>query len=88
MTVAQLAEKWLSTYVRPKLKPGPHSTTKGCSPSTSCPHWATSRSRPFERADVERCMSNGPDPRRANYTIALRALINIGIDLGLRPTGQ
>ena len=87
MTVAQLAEKWMADYVRPKLKPRTAFDYERLLAQHILPalgHLSVAR---IERDDVVRLhVDMARIPRRANYTIAtLRALINFGIDLGLRP---
>ena len=87
MTVSQLAEKWTADYVRPKLKPRTAFDYERLLAQHILPavgHLSVAR---IERDDVVRLhVDMARIPRRANYTIAtLRALINFGIDLGLRP---
>ena len=87
MTVGQLAEKWTHDYVRPKLKPRTAFDYERLLAQHILPavgHLSVAR---IERDDVVRLhVDMARIPRRANYTIAtLRALINFGIDLGLRP---
>jgi integrase len=87
MTVAELADKWLADYVRPKLKPRTvfdyeRLVIQHIKPGLG--HLSVAR---IERDDVVRLhVDMARIPRRANYTIAtVRALLNFAIDLGLRP---
>jgi integrase len=87
MTVAELADKWLADYVRPKLKPRTvldheRLIAKHIKPAVG--HLSVAR---IGRDDVVRLHVDMQHiPRRANYTVSVvRALLNFGIDLGLRP---
>jgi integrase len=87
MTVGQLAAKWMLDYVRPKLKPRTAFDYERLLAQHILPaigHLSVAR---IERDDVVRLhVDMARIPRRANYAIAtLRALINFGIDLSLRP---
>jgi integrase len=87
MTVGQLAAKWMLDYVQPKLKPRTAFDYERLLAQHILPavgHLSVAR---IERDDVVRLhVDMARIPRRANYAIAtLRALINFGIDLGLRP---
>jgi integrase len=87
MTISQLAEKWTHDYVQPKLKPRTAFDYERLLAQHILPavgHLSVAR---IERDDVVRLhVDMARIPRRANYAIAtLRALINFGIDLGLRP---
>ena len=87
MTIAQLGDKWLADYVRPKLKPRTvfdyeRILAQHIKPAIG--HLSVAR---ISRDDVVRLhVAMAKTPRRANYTITLvRALINFAIDLNLRP---
>ena len=87
MTVAELCDKWLTDYVRPKLKPRTvfdyeRLTAQHIKPALG--HLSVAR---IARDDVVQLhVDMARIPRRANYTIAtVRAILNFGIDLGLRP---
>jgi integrase len=82
-----LAAKWMLDYVQPKLKPRTAFDYERLLAQHILPavgHLSVAR---IERDDVVRLhVDMARIPRRANYAIAtLRALINFGIDLGLRP---
>jgi integrase len=87
MTVAQLAEKWMADYVQPKLKPRTVFDYERLLAQHILPalgHLSVAR---IDRDDVVRLhVAMARIPRRANYVVStVRALINFGIDLGLRP---
>jgi integrase len=90
MTVAQLAEKWLSTYVRPKLKPRTAFDYERLLAQHILPALGDLPVAAVERSDVERLhVAMARIPRRANYTISTaHVLFNHAIDLGLRPPGS
>ena len=90
MTVAELAEKWFADYVRPKLKPRTvldHERLIAKHVKPTLGHLSVAR---ISRDDVVRLHVDMQHiPRRANYTVSVvRALMNFGIDLGLRPPGS
>jgi integrase len=87
MTVAQLGDKWLADYVRPKLKPRTifdyeRILAQHIKPALG--HLSVAR---ISRDDVNRLhVAMAKTPRRANYVMSVvRALINFAIDLNLRP---
>ena len=87
MTVAELCDKWLADYVRPKLKPRTvldHERLIAKHIKPALGHLSVAR---VGRDDVVRLHVDMQHiPRRANYTVSVvRALLNFGIDLGLRP---
>jgi integrase len=82
-----LAEKWMADYVRPKLKPRTVFDYERLLAQHILPalgHLSVAR---IDRDDVVRLhVDMARIPRRANYVVStVRALINFGIDLGLRP---
>jgi integrase len=90
MTVAQLAEKWLANYVRPKLKPRTVIDYQGLLAQHILPALGRLPVAGVERSDAERLhVAMARTPRRANYTISTgHVLFNYAIDLGLRPPGS
>jgi integrase len=87
MTIAELCDKWLTDYVRPKLKPRTvfdYERLVAHHIKPALGHLSVAR---IERDDVVRLhVDMARIPRRANYTVAtVRALLNFAIDLGLRP---
>ena len=87
MTVAELCDKWLVDYVRPKLKPltaldYERVVAKYIKPALG--HLLVVR---IGRDDVVRLHVDMQQiPRRANYIInTVRSILNFAIDLGLRP---
>src|SRR5262249_14843066 len=89
MTVAQLADKWLANYVRPKLKPRTAFDYERRLAQHSLPALGRLPVAGVERSDVERLhVAMARTPRRANYTVSTtHVLFNHAIDLGLRPPG-
>ena len=89
-TIAQLADKWLADYVRPKLKPRTVFDYERLLAQHILPALGQLSVARIERDDVVRLhVAMARIPRRANYTVAtVRALVNFGIDLGLRPAGS
>jgi integrase len=87
LTIAQLGEKWLTDYVRPKLKPRTQDDYERLLAQHINPAVGRLPVAHISRDDVVGLhVSMKHIPRRANYTIStLRALINFGIDLGYRP---
>ena len=87
MTIARLADKWMTDYVRPKLKPRTVDDYERLLAHHILPalgHLSVAR---IDRDDiVQMHVDMARTPRRANYVVStVRALINFGIDLGLRP---
>lgn len=87
MTIAQLADKWMADYVRPKLKPRTVFDYERLLAQRILPALGQLSVAAIERDDIVRLhVSMARTPRRANYVAStVRALINFGIDLGLRP---
>jgi integrase len=87
MTVAELADKWLADYVRPKLKPRTVFDYERLVAQHIKPALGHLSVAGIGRDDVVRLhVDMARIPRRANYTIAtIRAILNFGIDLGYRP---
>jgi integrase len=90
MTVAQLADKWLADYVKPKLKPHTQRDYQQLLRQHILPAVGQLSVAHIGRDDVVRLhVTMAEIPRRANYAIATaRALLNFAIELGLRPTGS
>src|SRR5262245_50270160 len=90
MTMAQLADKWLADYVRPKLKPHTIRDYQQLLGQHILPALGQLSVAHISRDDVVRLhVAMESIPRRANYAIAtIRALLNFAIDLGLRPPGS
>jgi integrase len=86
-TISQLSEKWITDYVRPKLKPRTVEDYERLLSQHILPSVGRLSVARIERDNIVQLhVSMARTPRRANYVIAtLRALINFGIDLGLRP---
>jgi integrase len=87
--VAQLAEKWMASYVRPKLKPRTAFDYEWLLAQHILPALGRLPVAGVERSDVERLhVAMARTPRRANYTVSTtHVLFNHAIDLGLRPPG-
>jgi integrase len=87
MTISQLATKWLADYVRPKLKPRTVFDYERLLAQHILPALGHLSVAGIDRDDIVRLhVDMARIPRRANYVIStVRALINFGIDLGLRP---
>lgn len=87
ITVAALADKWLTDYVRPKLKPRTVFDYERLVAQHIKPGLGHLSVAGIGRDDIVRLhVDMARIPRRANYTIAtVRALLNFGIDLGYRP---
>ena len=85
-----MADKWLADYVRPKLKPRTVFDYERLLAQHILPALGQLSVARIERDDVVRLhVAMARIPRRANYTVAtVRALVNFGIDLGLRPAGS
>src|SRR5262245_19891874 len=90
MTVAQLADKWLADYVRPKLKPHTIRDYQQLLRQHILPALGQLSVAHISRDDVVRLhVAMETIPRRANYAIAIMgALLNCGIALGLRQPGR
>lgn len=86
-TVAELADRWLAEYVRPKLKPRTISDYERIVEQRIKPRLGALAVAAVSKADVisfHASMAN--TPRRANYVIAtFRALMTYAEDVGLRP---
>jgi integrase len=87
MTIAQLADKWMADYVRPKLKARTVYDYERLLAQHILPTLGQLSVTGITRDDIVRLhVSMARIPRRANYVVStIRALINFGIDLGLRP---
>lgn len=90
MTLAQLADKWLADYVRPKLKPHTIRDYQQLLRQHILPVLGQLSVAHIGRDDVVHLhVAMAEIPRRANYAIAtIRALLNFAIELGLRPSGS
>jgi integrase len=90
MTVAQLADKWLADYVKPKLKPHTQRDYQQLLRQHILPVLGQLSVAHIGRDDVVRLhVAMAEIPRRANYAIdTIRALFNFAIELGLRPPGS
>lgn len=86
MTVAELADRWLAEYVRPKLKPRTISDYERLVEQRIKPRLGALPVGAVTKSDIisfHSTMAN--TPRRANYTIATtRALMTFAEDVGLR----
>lgn len=86
-TVAALADRWLSEYVRPKLKPRTIEDYERLVEQRIKPRLGSLPVASVTKSDIisfHATMAN--TPRRANYTIATtRALMTFAEDVGLRP---
>jgi len=91
MTMAQLAEKWMTDHVRPKLKPRTVFDYERLLRQHILPaigHLLVAR---LDREDVVRLhLAMAKTPRRANYVVATtKAILNFAIEgLKLRPPGS
>jgi integrase len=87
LTIAQLADKWMADYVRPKLKPRTVFDYERLLAQHILPALSRLPVARIDRDDVVRLhVAMARTPRRANYVVStVRALINFAIDLGLRP---
>jgi integrase len=87
ITVAALADKWLTDYVRPKLKPRTVFDYERLVAQHIKPALGHLSVAGISRDDIVRLhVGMARIPRRANYTVAtVRALLNFGIDLSYRP---
>lgn len=86
-TVAELADRWLAEYVRPKLKPRTVDDYERLVEQRIKPRLGALPVSSVTKSDLisfHATMAN--TPRRANYTIATtRALMTFAEDVGLRP---
>ena len=87
MTIAELCDKWLADYVRPKLKPRTvidYELLVAQRIKPALGHLPVAR---VGRDDIVHLhVSMQHIPQRANYTVStVRSLLNFAIDLGLRP---
>jgi integrase len=86
-TVAALADRWLSEYVRPKLKPRTIQDYERLVEQRIKPRLGALPVAAVTKSDIisfHASMAN--TPRRANYTISTtRALMTFAEDVGLRP---
>jgi integrase len=86
-SVAALADRWLSEYVRPKLKPRTIEDYERLVEQRIKPRLGSLPVASVTKSDIisfHATMAN--TPRRANYTIATtRALMTFAEDVGLRP---
>jgi integrase len=87
MTIAELADKWMADIIVPKRKPRTHADYKVIFEKKIKPKLGHLTVAGLTHDEVNRFhVSMAKTPRRANYVIAtLRALINFGIKLKLRP---
>jgi integrase len=87
ITLAQLADRWLAEYVRPKLKPRTISDYERLIEQRIKPRLGALPVATVTKSDIisfHAAMAN--TPRRANYTIATtRALMTFAEEVGLRP---
>jgi integrase len=90
MTVKALAEKWMAEHVHPKLKPRTVRDYQQLLARHILPALGHLAVAAVSRDDVNRLhAAMQRTPRLANYMISVvRALLNFGIDLGLRPPGS
>jgi integrase len=90
MTLAQLADKWLADYVKPKLKPHTIRDYQQLLQQHILPALGQLSVAHIGRDDVVRLhVTMAEIPRRANYAIStIRALLNFAIEIGLRPAGS
>jgi len=90
MTLGALAERWMAKHVQPKLKPRTVFDYEQLLEKHILPALGRLPVAQIEREDI---LSLHADmertPRRANYVVStVRAILNFGIDLGLRPAGN
>jgi integrase len=87
LTVADLADRWLTVYVRPKLKPRTVDDYERILEQRIKPRFGALPVVRVSKSDVtsfHASMAN--TPRRANYVVAtFRALMNFAEEEGLRP---
>lgn len=86
-TIAELADRWLAEYVRPKLKPRTIFDYERLLEQRIKPRLGALPVAAVTKSDIisfHAAMAN--TPRRANYTVATtRALLTFAEDVGLRP---
>jgi integrase len=87
MTVRQLAEQWMTQYVRPKLKPRTVADYEKLLAKHILPALGHLTVAGVTRADVTALHVAMKDtPRRANYTVrTIQGMMTYGCDNGLRP---
>ena len=89
-TLSALTERWLAEHVRPKLKPRTVRDYEDLLTKHILPALGRLPVAQIERGDILALhASMKRTPRRANYVVStVRAILNFGIDLGLRPPGS
>jgi integrase len=87
LTVAQLADRWMADYVRPKLKPRTIADYERQLAKQILPVLGHLTVTGINRADVTALhVSMQATPRRANYTIrTVQGMMSFACDNGLRP---
>lgn len=87
MTVRQLAEQWMTQYVRPKLKPRTVADYEKLLAKHILPTLGHLTVAGLARADVTALhVSMKETPRRANYTVrTIQGMMTYACDNGLRP---
>jgi integrase len=90
VTLRALAERWMAEHVRPKLKPRTVFDYEQLLTKHILPPLGRLPVAQIERSDILTLhASMQRTPRRANYVVStVRAILNFGIDLGLRPPGS
>jgi integrase len=90
ITLSTLSERWMAKHVRPKLKPRTVFDYEELLRKHILPALGRLPVAQIEREDIL-SLHAGMErtPRRANYVVStVRAILNFGIDLGLRPAGS
>src|SRR6516164_8330201 len=89
-TLSALTERWLAEHVRPKLKPRTVRDYEDLLTKHILPALGRLPVAQIERGDILSLHAGMKRiPRRANYVVStVRAILNFGIDLGLRPPGS
>jgi integrase len=89
-TLSALTERWMAEHVRPKLKPRTVRDYEDLLAKHILPALGLLPVAQIERGDILTLhASMKRTPRRANYVVStVRAILNFGIDLGLRPPGS
>jgi integrase len=87
MTIAELGERWLGDYVRPKLKPRTVFDYEWLLRNRVFPAVGHLRVDKIARADaIAMHVAQAATPRRANYALrVLGTMMSFAIELGLRP---
>jgi integrase len=87
MTISELADKWLSEYVRPKLKPRTVFDYEGLLEQHIKPGLGDLTVAHIEHDDINKFhVGMKRIPRRANYAVGtVRTMLNFAHRLGLRP---